>query len=304
MNSSKSPWQSIQTLLQSRFPALAAKLPAIVELTRANKPIGILLLMWPTIGALWIAAEGFPDLSLLLIFLAGTALMRSAGCCVNDFADYQFDGKVGRTANRPLAIGTLTRQDALYCFLFLSTLGFILVLLTNRFTILLSFGAIAVASIYPFMKRYTNLPQVVLGVAFSWGILMAFTAQTNELPIVAWLLFVANVMWTVAYDTVYAMVDREFDKEIGVKSTAILFGDADRLFIGMLQAMFIMALWMAGRQLQLGFFFTLGLLIASALLVYQQYLIKDRLPGPCFKAFLNNNWVGAAIFTGTLLSYL
>lgn len=296
--------QKIAAILQPRFPGFAAKLPAYIELTRANRPIGILLLLWPTITALWIAAEGFPDVSLLLIFVVGTALMRSAGCCVNDFADHKIDGRVGRTAGRPLAIGTLKRQDALYCFLVLSVLGFVLVLLTNRFTILLSFGALAVASIYPFMKRYTNLPQVVLGVAFSWGILMAFTAQTNTLPTVAWLLFVANIMWTVAYDTEYAMVDREFDKQIGVKSTAILFGDADRLFIGVLQAMFVMALWLAGRQLQLGVAYLAGLVVACGLLVYQQILIRDRLPGPCFKAFLNNNWVGAAIFVGTVLSYL
>jgi 4-hydroxybenzoate polyprenyltransferase len=304
MKSSQSVLQLIKARLQSRFPGLMAKLPAFIDLTRANRPIGILLLLWPTISALWIAAEGLPDLDLLLIFILGTAVMRSAGCCINDYADHNIDGRVGRTEKRPLATGALKRQDALYCFAFLSAIGFVLVLLTNRFTILLSFGAIAVASIYPFMKRFTNLPQVVLGLAFSWGILMAFSAQTNTLPVVAWLLFFANAIWTVAYDTEYAMVDREFDKQIGVKSTAILFGDADRFFIGMLQVMFLFALWLAGRQLQLGMAFNLGLLAAAALLIWQQVLIKDRLPGPCFKAFLNNNWVGAVIFTGILLSYL
>ncbi len=304
MTSSPSLLQQIYAVLQRRFPNFAAKLPAFIQLTRADKPIGILLLLWPTLTALWIAAEGFPDIDLLIIFILGTAIMRSAGCCVNDFADRNIDGKVGRTQGRPLATGQLTRQDALFCFALLSLAGFGLVLLTNQFTILLSFGALAVASLYPFMKRYTNLPQVVLGIAFSWGILMAFSAQTNTLPLIAWLLFVANIMWTVAYDTEYAMVDREFDKEIGVKSTAILFGDMDKLFIGVLQAMFILALWMAGRQLQLGVFFDLGLLAACGLLAYQHVLIKDRLPGPCFSAFLNNNWVGAAIFAGTLLSYL
>lgn len=304
MNSSRSFWQQVHSKIRSRFPGFADKLPAYIQLTRADRPIGILLLLWPTITALWIAAEGFPDLGLLLIFIAGTAVMRSAGCCVNDFADHNIDGKVARTENRPLATGSLKRQDALYCFLFLSLIGFGLVLLTNQFTILLSFGALAVASVYPFMKRYTNLPQVVLGIAFSFGILMAFTAQTDTLPITAWLLFVANVMWTVAYDTEYAMVDREFDKQIGVKSTAILFGDTDRVFIGALQAMFIMAMWLVGRQLQLGLAYYVGLLIATGLIIYQQYLIRNRLPGPCFKAFLNNNWVGAAIFSGTMLSYL
>jgi 4-hydroxybenzoate polyprenyltransferase len=304
MNSRQSLWQRFVARFKTMFPGFSARLPAYIELTRANRPIGILLLLWPTISALWIAAEGVPDLKLLAIFIAGTAVMRSAGCCVNDFADYNIDGKVARTERRPLATGALRRQDAFYCFAFLAAVGFGLVLLTNRFTVLLSFGAIAVASIYPFMKRYTNLPQVVLGVAFSWGILMAFSAQTNSVPVVAYLLFIANAIWTVAYDTQYAMVDREFDKQIGVKSTAILFGDADRMFIGMLQLLFVMALWLVGRQLQLGIPFTLSLLGATALLIYQQFLIKDRLPGPCFKAFLNNNWVGAVIFLGILLSYL
>lgn len=304
MTSRQSLWQRIKTRFTIWFPGFSARLPAYIDLTRANRPIGILLLLWPTISALWIAAEGLPDLSLLAIFIAGTALMRSAGCCVNDFADYNIDGKVARTERRPLATGALRRQDAFYCFAFLSALGFGLVLLTNWFTVLLSFGAIAVASIYPFMKRYTNLPQVVLGVAFSWGILMAFSAQTNSVPVVAYLLFLANSIWTVAYDTEYAMVDREFDMQIGVKSTAILFGDADRMFIGMLQFMFVMAMWLVGRQLQLGWPYTLALIAAVALLIYQQFLIKDRLPGPCFKAFLNNNWVGAVIFLGIFLSYL
>jgi 4-hydroxybenzoate polyprenyltransferase len=304
MNSRQSLWQRLVARFNTTFPGFSARLPAYIDLTRANRPIGILLLLWPTISALWIAAEGVPDLKLLAIFIAGTAVMRSAGCCVNDFADYNIDGKVARTERRPLATGALRRQDAFYCFAVLAAVGFGLVLLTNWFTVLLSFGAIAVASIYPFMKRYTNLPQVVLGVAFSWGILMAFSAQTNSVPVVAYLLFIANAIWTVAYDTEYAMVDREFDKQIGVKSTAILFGDADRMFIGMLQLLFVMALWLVGRQLQLGIPYTLSLLGAAALLIYQQFLIKDRLPGPCFKAFLNNNWVGAVIFLGIFLSYL
>jgi len=304
MNTSPTTWQRLTSRFNSRFPGASAKLSAYIDLTRANRPIGILLLLWPTISALWIAAEGVPDPKLLIIFILGTAVMRSAGCCVNDFADYNIDGRVARTERRPLATGVLKRQDALYCFGFLSAIGFILVLLTNQFTVLLSFGALAMASIYPFMKRYTNLPQVVLGIAFSFGILMAFSAQTNTVPVVAYLLFIANSIWTVAYDTEYAMVDREYDKQIGVKSTAILFGDADRMFIGMLQLLFVMALWLVGRQLQLGTAYTLALLGASALLIYQQYLIRDRLPGPCFKAFLNNNWVGAVIFLGIFLSFL
>lgn len=289
---------------RSRFPELYAKLPAFAELTRANKPVGIYLLLWPTISALWIAEQGFPRLSLLFIFVVGTALMRSAGCCVNDFADYKIDGKVARTVRRPLATGLLTRKDAFLCFALLSLLSFGLVLLTNERTIILSFSAVALVAVYPFMKRFTNLPQLVLGIAFSWGILMAFSASTGDVPQSAYLLFVANCLWTVAYDTQYAMVDREFDIEIGVKSTAILFGDADKLIIASLQAMFIVSLFLAGRQFELGAFFNLSLLIASGLLAYQQYLIRDRLPGPCFEAFLNNNWVGAVIFIGVLLGTL
>ena len=297
-------WSRLVSEFKSRFPELYAKLPALAELTRVNKPIGIYLLLWPTISALWIAAEGVPDYSLLFIFLLGTAVMRSAGCCVNDFADQKIDGRVSRTQQRPLAKGTLTRKDAIYCFLTLAAIGFILVLFTNPRTIVLSFGAVALVAIYPFMKRFTNLPQLVLGIAFSWGILMAFTAQTNTIPQAALLLFIANWLWTVAYDTEYAMVDREFDIEIGVKSTAILFGDADRVIIGSLQAMFIIAMWLAGRQFEMGSAFNVSLLVSSALLVYQQFLIRDRLPGPCFKAFLNNNWIGAIIFVGVLLNYL
>ena len=230
--------------------------------------------------------------------------MRSAGCCVNDFADYKIDGKVDRTQARPLAKGTLTRKDAILCFSALSVVSFFLVLLTNEKTIILSFAAVALVAIYPFMKRFTNLPQLVLGIAFSWGILMAFSAATTEVPQAAYLLFVANCLWTVAYDTQYAMVDREFDIKIGVKSTAILFGDADKIIIACLQGMFIIAIALAGRQFELGTPFYLSLIVASALLAYQQFLIRDRLPGPCFKAFLNNNWVGAVIFCGIFLSYL
>ena len=289
---------------RSRFPELYTKLPAFAELTRANKPIGIYLLLWPTISALWIAEEGFPRFSLLFIFVVGTALMRSAGCCVNDFADHKIDVKVARTQRRPLAVGSLTRNDAFLCFALLSLISFSLVLMTNERTIILSFAAVALVAVYPFMKRFTHLPQLVLGIAFSWGILMAFSAATGDVPQSAYLLFIANCLWTVAYDTQYAMVDREFDIEIGVKSTAILFGDADKVIIGSLQAMFILAMILAGRQFELGTFYYLSLVIASGFLAYQQYLIKDRLPGPCFESFLNNNWVGVVIFIGVLLSFI
>ncbi len=297
-------WLRLNARFKAAFPRLHAKLPALVELTRANKPIGIYLLLWPTITALWIASAGIPTFKLLVIFILGTALMRSAGCCVNDFADYRFDGQVERTQQRPLATGSLSRKDALYCFFFLALLGFALVLFTNLATIYLSIAGVALAALYPFMKRFTNLPQLVLGVAFSWGILMAFTAVNSTLPQPAYLLFVANAIWIVAYDTEYAMVDREFDKEIGIKSTAILFGDADKYVIAMLQGMFVVAMWLAGRQFEMGTVYYVSLLAAAVLLLYQQYLIRDRVPGQCFKAFLNNNWVGAVIFLGVFLNYL
>ena len=290
--------------VRARFPGFYGKLPAIAQLTRINRPVGIFLLLWPTLIALWIASGGFPSFGLFLIFTLGTAVMRSAGCCVNDFADSGIDGRVDRTQQRPLAVGSLTERDALACFLVLSIVGFLLVLMTNWTTVLLSFGAVVIVAIYPFMKRFTNLPQVVLGVAFSWGILMAFTAVGDPIPQAAYLLFIANAIWTVAYDTQYAMADREFDLKIGVKSTAILFGDADKIIIASLQVMFVISMYLAGKQFEMGFLFNLSLVAGSVLVAYQQYLIRDRLPGPCFKSFLNNNWVGAIIFLGVFLNYL
>lgn len=294
----------IEHALQQRYPELVAKWPHLYRLARMDRPIGTYLLLWPTLSALWIAAEGIPDFHLLLIFGLGTFLMRSAGCCINDFADADFDGHVSRTRHRPLAAGTLTRRDALSFFAVLSALAFVLVLFTNRQTVLLSFGALGVAALYPFTKRFTSLPQVVLGVAFSWGMLMAFTAQRGEIPQGAWLLLIANVLWTVAYDTEYAMVDREDDLKVGIRSTAILFGTADRVIIGILQGMALLALALAGRQFDLGGGFSLGLLAMAALFVHQHRLIKDREPAACFQAFLNNNWVGAAWFSGVVLAYL
>lgn len=303
MESVKNIITKITLRFQSRFPKLYIKLPALVELTRVNRPIGIYLLLWPTISALWIAEEGFPRLSLLFIFVVGATLMRSAGCCINDFADNKIDGKVVRTERRPLVLGSLTRRDAFLCFAVLSLISFGLVLMTNEKTISLSFAAVALVAVYPFMKRFTNLPQLVLGIAFSWGILMAFSAAIGNVPQSAYLLFVANCLWTVAYDTQYAMVDREFDIKIGVKSTAILFGDADKIIISILQVMFILAMIFAGIQFGLGTSYFLSLIIASGLFTYQQYLLKDRLPELCFESFLNNNWVGAVIFIGVLLSF-
>ena len=278
-----------------------AKLPAFKQLMRLDRPIGILLLLWPTLGALWLASEGFPQLDLLLIFALGTVVMRSAGCCINDFADAKIDGHVARTTQRPLATGELSRREALQAFIALSLLGFGLVLLTNRFTILLSFGAIAVATLYPFMKRLTNLPQLVLGIAYSFGILMAFSAATNEIPPAAYLLFIANCLWTTAYDTQYAMVDREYDLKIGVKSTAVLFGSADTLIIGVLQGLVILAWWLAGYRFGLDWPYFAGVIAAAVLFIYHQTLIRDRLPEPCFKAFLHNRWVGLVMFLGVVI---
>ena len=303
MPSNPHPLSILQDKFQARFPELHAKIPALMELIRLKKPIGVLLLLWPTISALWIAAEGLPALGLLVIFLLGTFLMRSAGCCINDIADTDFDGQVTRTQARPLATGDLDRKDALYFFLFLVFCSFVLVLFTNLATILLSLGAIVVASLYPFMKRVTNLPQVILGVAFSWGILMAFTAQTGSIPDGAYLLFIANSLWTIAYDTEYAMVDREDDIKLGLKSTAILFGTADRAMVALLNVMFLVSLMLAANRFEMGGWFFIGLLVAAILVLYQLFLIRERDPGECFKAFLNNNWVGAIVFVGILCHY-
>ncbi len=290
--------------LQARFPRVYERAPAFVQLTRLDKPIGVYLLLWPTLGALWIAAQGFPDLKLLVIFVLGTWIMRSAGCAINDYADTNFDGNVLRTRNRPIITGAVKRHEALLTFGVLCGVGFILLLFTNALTIQLSFGAVAVAALYPFMKRFTNLPQLVLGVAFSWGILMAFAAQAGELPAHAWLLFVANCLWTVAYDTEYAMVDREYDLQIGVKSTAILFEQADTVIIGTLQAFFLLAMLLAASRFELGVWFYLGLIVALVLFVKQQKMIRNREPDACFRAFLNNHQVGAAVFAGIFLHYL
>ena len=291
---------------QQRMPSLKQiqqRAPLYLKLMRADKPIGTLLLLWPTLWALWLAAGGVPQWHLLFIFCAGVFLMRSAGCVINDFADRDFDGHVQRTAQRPLAAGLVSKREALTLAACLCLLAFVLVLFTNRLTILLSFGAVLIAGLYPFMKRYTHLPQLVLGAAFGWGIPMAFAAQSNALPNSCWLLFVANLLWTVAYDTFYAMVDRDDDVKIGVKSTAILFGDDDKLITGILQASVIVAMLLVGAQFKLGYWYYVSLLFASALFVYQQYLIRHRQRDACFKAFLHNNWVGAVIFAGIFLHY-
>jgi 4-hydroxybenzoate polyprenyltransferase len=280
-----------------------SKTSALLQLIRFDKPIGTLLLLWPTLWALWIAAGGVPDYALLAIFIAGTFLTRSAGCIVNDLADRRLDGAVKRTSGRPLVTGAVTEKEALALFVALMLLAFVLVLFTNTLTIMLSLVAVLLASTYPFMKRYTHLPQVVLGLAFSWGIPMAFAAQSGELPPALWLLFLGNLWWIVAYDTKYAMVDRDDDIPAGIKSTAILFGRHDRLAIAVLQLLCLLTLYLAGRAFALGAYFNLSLLVTAGLFGYQQYLIRNREREACFRAFLHNNWVGIAVFAGIVLDY-
>ena len=281
----------------------ATKTQALLQLIRFDKPIGTLLLLWPTLWALWIAAGGVPDLDLLFIFTVGTFLMRSAGCVINDLADRHWDGEVNRTQGRPLVTGAVSVGEARLLFLGLLLSAFVLVLFTNTLTIGLSVAAVLLASTYPFMKRYTHLPQLVLGAAFSWGIPMAFAAQQEALPPELWLIYFANLAWTMAYDTKYAMVDREDDLVVGIKSTAILFGRHDRLIIGLLQILFLGLMVAAGQRFGLGAPYYAGLVLAALLCVYHQYLIRERNPAACFRAFLHNNWVGAVIFAGIALNY-
>ena len=280
------------------------KLRQYAHLMRLHKPIGILLLMWPTAWALWIAGEGYPDLLVVFVFAGGVVLMRSAGCVINDYADRDIDPHVTRTRDRPIAAGKVTPLEALVLCAVLCLAAFGLVLLMNSLTVWLSLAGGFLAATYPFMKRYTHLPQVYLGAAFGWAVPMAFAAQTGGVPKTAWLLFVATVLWATAYDTMYGMVDREEDLKIGVKSTAILFGESDRLIIGVIQVLFLLALVLAGQSAGLGGYYYFGLLLATGLLLYQQYLIRERKPSACFQAFLNNNWVGAAVFGGIVLDYL
>ena len=284
-------------------PEVGVKLRLYAELIRFHRPIGTYLLLWPTLWALAIAGDGSPDGWVLFVFVCGVYLMRSAGCAINDYADRDIDLHVARTRERPLTSGKITPREALAVFAVLGLLAFMLVLTLNRLTILLSLGGILLAASYPFMKRYHYLPQVHMGAAFGWAVPMAFAAQTDTLPKIAWLLYVATLVWAVAYDTMYSMVDREDDLKIGVKSTAILFGDYDRLMIALLQALFVLAMILVGVDLEFSgiYFFALG--AASLFLIYQQLLIEDRLPAHCFNAFLNNHWVGAVVFAGIMGHY-
>lgn len=277
---------------------------ALLALIRFDKPIGTLLLLWPTLTALWIAAEGMPSPGLLAIFILGTFLMRSAGCIVNDLADRHLDGSVKRTQGRPLVTGQVTVLQARVLFVVLCLASFGLVLLTNPLTVLLSVFGLLLAASYPFMKRFTHWPQVVLGAAFSWAIPMAFAAQLDDLPSALWLLYVANLLWTVVYDTQYAMVDRDDDVKIGIKSTAVLFGDADRLVIGALQGLTVLAWLLAGQRFGLGAPWFLAVAAAAGLFIWHQLMIRERRREDCFRAFRHNNWVGLILFAGAVAHFL
>ena len=279
------------------------KRQALLQLMRVDKPIGTLLLLWPTLWALWIAAKGLPHIDVFIVFCLGVFLMRSAGCVINDFADRKVDGFVTRTKNRPLPSGRATSKEAVYLFIGLALTAFLLVLTQNTLTIQLSFIGLLLAFMYPFMKRFTHLPQFVLGLAFSWSIPMAYAAQANTLSLSVWLLFMANVTWTVAYDTMYGMVDKEDDLKIGIKSTAILFGQYDKVIIGLLQLTTLSLLVAVGFIEHLTWLYYLSLVVAGLLFLKQQKQIKDRNTDACFKAFLDNNYVGLVVFSGLFLTY-
>ena len=288
-----------------RHPGLLVeRLGAYARLARLDRPIGTLLLLWPTLWALWIAGSGSPDPYIVLVFVIGTLLMRSAGCVVNDIADRRMDPHVKRTRSRPLATGEVSVVEALWVFACLSLAALALVLTLNRYTLLLSLVALALAASYPFAKRVTQWPQVVLGVAFSWGIPMAFAAHQSTVPAVAWWLLAANLMWVTAYDTIYAMVDRDDDIRIGVKSTAVLFGSHDLIAVAVLHGFSLVILCGIGWSLDRNEFYYGGLLVAALFGIYQLWCIRTRERDACLAAFFNNSWFGAAVFGGIVLSYL
>ena len=285
------------------IPHMRVKWNALWRLMRFDRPIGILLLLWPTLWALWIAGDGSPSVKNVLIFCIGVVLMRAAGCIMNDVADREFDPHVERTRSRPLASGELTVREALLTFLVVMLLAFGLVLMTNVLTIKLALAGAVLASTYPFFKRWTHFPQVILGLAFGWGIPMAFAAENGYVTSIAWLILLINVIWSVIYDTLYAMVDRDDDISIGLKSTAILFGRFDLLIVRLLKSAMIILLVLLGLNMQFSWPFYIGVAIAIGLFGWQQYLVRSRDRDACFRAFLNNNWVGMAIWFGLLANY-
>ncbi len=286
------------------LPGAATKASLYARLTRLDRPIGIWLLLWPVLWALWLSSAGHPDPHVFVVFVLGTALTRSAGCAINDFADRNFDGHVQRTRDRPLATGQLEPIEAVALCAGLSLIALGLVMTLNQLTQLMAVVGGLLFVTYPYFKRFFPLPQFYLGAAFTWGVPMAFAAQTNEVPRLAWLLFLAGLLWTMAYDTMYAMADREDDRKLGIRSSALLFGDADRVIIGAMQLMTLFALWLAGRELELGLWYGLGLAIAAGFALYQQFLIRERRAQDCLRAFLNNNYFGMAVFIGIALEYV
>ncbi|MGE0114513.1 MAG: 4-hydroxybenzoate octaprenyltransferase [Steroidobacteraceae bacterium] len=279
-------------------------LSAYARLMRLDRPIGSFLLLWPTLWALWLASDGKPAQQVFIVFVLGVFLTRSAGCVINDFADRKFDGHVKRTRARPLATGEVSAQEALLLFGALALICFGLVLTMDKRVVQMSFVGVFLMASYPFLKRFFPAPQFYMGLAYSWSIPMCFVAQTGHTSRLCWLLFAANILWAAAYDTMYGMVDREDDLRIGIKSSAILFGDADRAIIGAMQLMTLYALWLAGKELQLGGWFRSGLAAAAMFALYQQYLIRRRDPDDCLVAFLNNNYFGMTVFIGIALEYL
>ena len=294
---------SFHPFTTNELPRILATIQDYVQLVRLDRPVGIWLLLWPTLWALWIAGRGKPDARLFVIFVVGTVLMRSAGCAINDYADRSFDPHVQRTKERPLAAGRISPLEALVLFAALSLTALSLVLQLNGLTLLYAVAGAALAVSYPFVKRFLSVPQMYLGITFGWGIPMAFAAQLERVPRVAWLLLIANMLWVTVYDTIYAMVDRDDDVKIGVRSTAILFGDSDRHIIGTLQAMTLLSLYLIGGTLRMGPWYYGGLIAGGIFFVYQLWLIRTRDRQACFQAFLNNNYFGMSVFLGIALNY-
>lgn len=287
--------------LAAALTTIASRLGLYARLVRLDRPIGIWLLLWPALWALWIATRGHPHGSVFVIFVLGVVLMRSAGCAINDYADRHLDPRVARTRDRPLASGQLRAVEALAVYACLSLAALLLVLRLNVLTQLYAVAGAVLTLVYPFLKRYVSLPQFWLGAAFSWSIPMAFAAETGTVPRVAWVLFIAGLLWSVVYDTIYAMVDREDDLKVGVRSTAILFGEADRAVIGALQLLVLYALWLVGRDAHLGVWYQRGLFAGAACLLWQQWRIRSRRPADCFRAFTASHWFGLCVFLGVAL---
>jgi len=291
------PWTT------DELPRILAGAHEYIRLMRLDRPVGIWLLLWPTLWAVWFASRGKPKAQIFIIFVVGTVLMRSAGCAINDYADRSFDPHVARTRDRPLAAGRISTLEALVLFAILSLIALLLALQLNRLTLLLAVAGAFLAISYPFVKRFLSVPQMYLGITFGWGIPMAFAAQLERVPQTAWLLLLANMLWVTVYDTLYAMVDRDDDIKIGVRSTAILFGDSDRHIIAVLQAMTLVSLHLVGRRLRMGYWYETGLGVSALFFIYQLWLIRKRERGACFRAFLNNQYVGMSVFVGILLEY-